>query len=518
MADYLAGVDVGTTGARCMIFDLQGNPVAGHYCDYGADYPQPGWVEQQPDLLIAKTMDACRAAIQQSGIDPTRIASIGFSAQRSVACPIDANGTPVRPMFSWQDARTADEVEELRRVISDDQYYAESGLPLGTTWIITKLLWMRNHEPELLDRTARFVQNQDLVLKAFGADDFYTDLCCAVFYGVWDIRRADWNHPLLERLQLTPEMFGQPTTPGTQVGTISPAIAEKTGFAPGTPLCLGAGDQNCSVLGMGAVEPGIATVTLGTAGLAILTTEKPQAGFGGMMITHHVAPGMWEVEGLSNAAAASLRWFRDTIATHEKHIEANGGLDAYRQLDELAASAPAGSQGLLYLPYLATAATPRWNPNARASFVGLSFAHGRAEMARAVMEGVVLEIRDMFEQWTTAGLDVRSLRIGGGATKSNLWNQIQADVYGRPVETLRVNESTGLGAALLGGLGAGIFSSIEEGVNAMVQVAHRVEPDRNRHQQYEELYRAYVQTYEGLTNSGAFDSLARIQASGKDAS
>lgn len=511
MAEYLAGVDVGTTGARCMIFDLYGNPVAGHYCDYGAAYPRPGWVEQDPNLLIARTMEACRSAVDRSGIDPRRIASIGFSAQRSVACPVQADGTPVRPMFSWQDARTAEQVQELRRIISDEEYYAQSGLPLGTTWIITKLLWMRRHEPERLAHTARFVQNQDLVLRAFGADDFYTDLCCAVFYGVWDIRRADWNRPLMDQLGLGPEMFGRPTPPGTQVGTISPAVAEKTGFAAGTPLCLGAGDQNCSVLGMGAVEPGLATVTLGTAGLAILATGRPLAGFGGMMITHHVAPGMWEVEGLSNAAAASLRWFRDVVGTREKEIESAGGLDAYQQLDALAATAPCGSRGLLYLPYLATAATPRWNPDARASFVGLSFAHGRAEMTRAVMEGVVLEIRDMFEQWTRAGLDVRSLRIGGGATRSALWNQIQADVYGRPVETLRVSESTGLGAALLGGLGAGLFSSLEEGVRAMVHVADRIEPDPKRHQCYEDLYRAYVQACEGLANSGVFAALARIQ-------
>lgn len=512
MPEFLAGVDVGTTGARCMIFDRQGHPVAGHYCDYGADYPQPGWVEQDPSLLIAQTIQACRKAVGESGIDASHIAAIGFSAQRSVACPVDAQGHTVRPMFSWQDARTDQEVADLAKIISAEAYYEQTGLPLGTTWIITKILWMRKHEPGLMAKCDRFVQNQDLVLRAFGAQDFYTDLCCASFYGVWDLQQADWNRNLLKQLDLQPDQFGRPTPPGTQVGEISPGMAAETGFLAGTPLCLGAGDQNCSVLGMGAVQPGMATVTLGTAGLAILATARPVSGFGGMMITHHAVPEMWEVEGLSNAAAASLRWYRDVIGTREKEIEEGGGENAYQQFDKLAAAAPPGSKGLLYLPFLATAATPHWNPNARAAFLGLSFAHGRAELTRAVMEGVVMEIRDMFEQWHQTGLDAHVLRIGGGATRSPQWNQIQADVYGRPVETLRVGESTVLGAALLGGVGAGMFPSIQEGVNEMVHVADHLEPNMERHQQYEEIYAAYCQAYRGLASSGTFDALARFQA------
>ena len=514
MARYLAGVDVGTTGARCMIFDREGRPVAGHYCDYDADYPKPGWVEQDGAVLIAKTMEACRAAIAASGINAREIASVGFSAQRSVTCPLARDGTLVRPMFSWQDARTGAEVEDLRRLVDADEYYAQSGVPLGTTWVITKLLWMRKNEPKLYAKTWKFVQNQDLVLRAFGADDFYTDLCCMAFYGVWDVRKSIWNDDLLRRLGLGPEMFGKPIRPGTQVGTIGKRIADKTGFAVGTPICVGAGDQNCSVAGMGAIKPGLATVTLGTAGLAILPTAEPVTGFGGMMITNHADGKMWEVEGLCNASAASLRWFRDVIATREKELATGGGRSAYELLDELAATAEPGSKGLLYLPFLATAATPRWNPNARSAFIGLSFAHGRAELTRAVMEGVVLEIRDILQQWLDAGMEVRTLRIGGGATRSALWNQIQADVYGRPVETLQVGESTGLGAALLGGLGAGVFRSLDEGVATMVKVSGQVDPDRDRHRRYEEMYRAYVKAYEGLSVGGAFDLLARIQASG----
>jgi xylulokinase len=253
------------------------------------------------------------------------------------------------------------------------------------------------------------------------------------------------------------------------------------------------------------------TVTLGTAGLAILCTEQPVPGFGGMMVTNHAVPGRWEIEGLSSAAAASLRWFRDVVGTAEREREAAGGPNAYQALDALAASAPAGSKGLLYLPYLATAASPRWNADARAAFIGLSFAHGRADLTRAVMEGVALEIRDIMEQWLRAGMQVDVLRIGGGAVRSPLWRQIQADVYGRPVELLECDDSTGLGAALLGGVGAGVFSSIEEGVAVMVKPSSLIEPSPERCELYSDLYHAYVKAYEGLQRGGAFAAIARLQ-------
>jgi xylulokinase len=306
-------------------------------------------------------------------------------------------------------------------------------------------------------------------------------------------------------------MFGKPTPAGTRVGTVTPSIAAKSGFAVGTPICVGAGDQNCGVVGMGSIKSGMATVTLGTAGLAILSLDKRIPGFGGLMITNHAMPGMWEMEGLSNAAASSYRWFRDVVGTQEKELEKANGRSAYEYLNDLAKQAPVGSKGLLYLPYLGTAATPRWNANARSAFIGMSFAHGRAEMTRAVLEGVVLEIRDMMDGWIKAGVSPDLIRLGGGATKSAFWNQIQADVYGRPVQTLKVGESTVLGAALLGGVGAGVFNNIEEGVDQLVQVTGEVEPNMENHKVYEELYQAYVKAYEGLASSGAFDTLAAIQ-------
>jgi xylulokinase len=512
MEEYLAGVDVGTTGARCAVFDLQGSRMASEYRDYGASYPKPGWVEQDLDTLLVKTMEACKATVRDSGIDPAQIRAVAFSTQRSVTCPVDQQGRSVRPMISWQDARTGVQVERMRALIDPDDYYAESGLPLGTTWIITKLLWMRDHEPELLARTHKILQNQDIVLKAFGSEGFHTDTSDMAFYGVWDVREVAWSRRLLDLFEVREDFFGSPTRSGTRVGSISAAAAERTGFKVGTPICVGAGDQNCSVLGMGGVSSGIGTVTLGTAGLAILSVDQPVPGFGGMMVTNHVVPGMWEIEGLSNAAAASYRWFRDVVGAKELADQERTGVSAYAALNALAALAPPGSKGLLYLPYLATAATPRWNPKARAAFIGMSLSHGRPEFARSVMEGVCLEIRDMIERWLAQGMALHSLRIAGGATKSRLWNQIQADVYGRPVQTLRETESTALGAAILAGVGAGLFSSVSEGVEAMVHVHELIEPDPARHRVYTDLYGAYVKAYDGLAAGGAFEALSAMQS------
>jgi xylulokinase len=512
MAQYLAGVDVGTTGVRCILFDLHGTMVADDYREYGATYPKPGWVEQDSADMVTQTMAACKAAIAKSGVPPQEIGAIGFSTQRSVTVPVDKAGTPVCPMLSWQDARTTAEVTEMTQRIDAQEYHNTSGVPMGTPYIITKVLWLRKHEPKLFDQTYKFIQVQDLVLKAFGANTYYTDIPDMAFYGVWDIRNTQWSRTLCHLFDVDPALFGTPQPAGTQVGTITPAIAEQTGFAVGTPVCVGAGDQNCGMVGMGSIRPGMATVTLGTAGLAIVSLERPIDGIGGLMITNHAAPGLWEAEGVALAAASSYRWFRDTIGTLEKEQEAQHGRTAYEALNDLAAAAPVGSQGLLFLPYLATAGTPRWNASARAAFLGLSFAHGRGDMVRAVLEGVVLEVRDIMESWQQAGIAVDRIRLGGGATKSALWNHIQADVYGRPVQTLKVGESTALGAAILGGVGAGVFHSIAEGVDHMVAVTGEVEPNVANHRVYEDLYQAYVKAYEGLASSGAFDKLAHIQA------
>ena len=510
MPRLLAGIDVGTTGVRCMLFDLQGSMISGAYREYEATYLQPGWVEQDHHTMMAQTMRVCREAIDQAGVASEEIASIGFSSQGTLTIPIDQQGTLIRPVISWQDIRSQPDMPDILRLVSAESFYRTTGLPLSPIWIITKIHWMRQHEPALYEQTHKFIQHQDLILKVFGAEGYFTDLPSMSFYGVWDVREARWSDELLDRFDLVRDQFGQPTPPGTQVGTILPAIAAQTGFAVDTPICVGAFDQTCGGVGMGSIEPGMATVTLGTAGLTILVVDTPITGLGGLLTNHHAVSDLWQVEGVSLAAASSYRWFRDTFGTLEMEREKQQGGNAFNALNDLAAQAPPGSRGVLFLPYLSSAATPRWNPHARAAFIGMSMAHGRAELTRSVMEGVTLEMHDTMTGWYDNGMTVNTLRLGGGATHSPLWNQIQADVYGRRVQIMRIEESTALGAAILGGVGAGVFNSIQEGVDAMVHVASEIEPNMENHHIYEEMYSAYLEAYEGL-NHKAFGTLAAMQ-------
>jgi xylulokinase len=509
---YLAGIDVGTTGAKCGILDLNGNLIASGYREHGCSYPKPNWVEQDADLLVANAMEAAREAVAKSGIVPTEIASVSLSSQRCCTLFLDAEGKLIRPLISWQDNRTSAEVEEIRQKISNSDYYKITGLPINTTWMLSKILWLRKNEPANWERVRKIIQNQDLVLKAFGADDYYVDVSDAVFYGIWDPYNFDWSQDLIDRFQIDRALLPKATPSGTCVGAISSQAAERSGFTVGTPLCVGAGDQNSAAVGAGIVTDGFLSVSIGTAGSATAYLSKPYRDPKGVtMVTNHAIYGTWQIEGYQASAAGVYRWFRDEIATLEKAYAQEAKKDVYEILNELVAKTPAGARGLVFLPYYASATSPRWNPFARGTLCGLTFNHDRGCLARAFLEGITLDMRDILTEMLSSGIEIKTVRLLGGASKSALWNQIHADVYNRPVETLKTPDAAVLGAAILGGVGVGLFGSVPEAVQHMVRVAHHYEPNPENTGIYDDLYGVFCQMYEGLEEKGAFRSLAAIQ-------
>lgn len=509
---YLAGIDIGTIGAKTAIFDLNGNILSSGYREYSCSYPKPNWVEQDASLLVEAAMESAEEAISKSNVNPRDIASIAVSTQRTCSIFIDKAGNLLRPMISWQDNRTTEEVEEINTKISPHEYYQITGLPSNTTWILSKIMWLRKNEPNTWEKVFKVIQLQDYVLKALGADDYFVDTPDAGLFGIWETDNFKWSEKLISLFDIDKNLLPIPKPSGTKIGTISKGASEKTGFAEGTPICVGAGDQNSAVVGAGIVYEGYLSVSMGTGGIAITYLDKPFRDPNEMsMVTNHAIYSKWQLEGYQAGAAGVFRWFRDEIATLEKAYANESKVDVYEVLNKLIEKTPLGSKGLVFLPYLASATAPRWNPNARGTMVGLTFAHDRGCLARSFVEGITLEMKDIVTSMLRSGINVETIRIMGGPTKSKLWNQIQSDMYNRPVETLKITDAAALGAAILAGVGVGIFKDIREGVSGMVKVDKKYTPIKENTKLYDEFYNIYCRIYEGLEEKGVFKLIAKIQ-------
>lgn len=508
---YLCGIDVGTTGAKTMIFDFEGKVYGNAYREYGCTYPKPNWVEQDALTVLNSTFETCKEAVAKAGINPEEIASISLSTQRTSSIFIDQD-EKVLKMISWQDNRTTEEIADIKKLISPEEYYRKTGLPLNTTWIITKILWMRKNEPETWSRVKKVVQLQDFMLRALGADDYYVDIPDAVLYGCFDNNNFNWDREIMKLLDITPELLPRPTKAATQVGGISAGAAEKTGFAVGTPICVGAGDQNSASVGAGIIDQGIVSVSLGTGGMAIAFLDQPYRDPDcRACITSHAIFGKWQFEGYQAGAASVFRWFKDEIATIEKAYAIACQGNIYQIIDEMIEKTPVGAKGLIFLPYFASATSPRWNPNARGTLIGLTFSHDRACLARAFIEGITLEQKDIISSMRKNGIKIKSIRIMGGAAKSEVWNQIQADMYRLPCETLKVTDAAVIGAAIMAGVAVGVFKDIPSAVGSMVKVDRRYEPHKENADTYDQMYEIYCKAYEGLEERKVFAGIAALQ-------
>ncbi|MBN1298609.1 MAG: xylulose kinase [Actinobacteria bacterium] len=511
---YLAGIDIGTTGAKVAIFDINGNMVSSGYREYSCIYPKPGWVDQDLKIMYKAATEASSACIEKARIKTSEIAAISVSAQRSCTIFVDKAGDELIPMISWQDGRTTAEVTQIKETFGAEKYYLITGLPLGPAWILPKILWIRKNYPEIWKNTAKVVQLHDYFLKKLGCEDFTVDIPDTAFYGLWDTDRLEWSGKLLENFNLNEGLFSRPSESGSIAGKLSKSAAKDFGFAQGTPLCTGAGDQNSAVVGAGVINEGDLSIAIGTGGIAITYLDKPFRDPNMMnMITNHAITGKWQMEGLQNGAAGVFRWFRDEIALFDDADAGNNDKKdkIYKMLDKMIADTPSGSKGLLMLPYFAGSAAPRWNSDARGTIIGLTFAHDKACLARCFMEGITLEMKDIINSIKNSGIKVKSARLIGGAAKSDIWNRIQCDMYNMNVSTLKVSDAAILGAAILAGVGSGLFGSIREGVNSMVAADKNYIPGKDS-QLYQKLYDIYVRAYASLAEGRVFNMVSELQS------
>jgi len=506
---YIIGTDLGTTGAKTVVFTANGEAVASAYREYSCDYPNPLWVEQEALTLKDAAIRTIQEAIHTAQAPREDIVSIGFSTQRSSTLFLDKSGTPLK-MISWQDSRCDDMLDKIRALTSEEEFYRISGLPLGTTWQLPKIMWVRENDKEVYDKSAYIVQLNDYILKEFGADEYVTPETDAGMTGFFDVDNYEWVTSYLELFGIDRNMLPDVQPVGVRTGTIKDNVADLTGLPHGLPLFTGIGDVSSAAVGAGIVSSGDVLVSMGTGGMMVLGTDKPQRDpNGAFLITDHGIHGMWQWEGLQKGSAGCYRWFRDVIATDEKIAAEAQGLDVYDVLNPKVNDVPPGARGLLVMPYFASAGTPRWDAYARGCILGLTFAHDKYHIARAFMEGVSLEYRDMLESAKLSGISPNFIRVSGGPAKSDVWNSIQADIYDSDLETLAFPDASVLGAAITGAVGAGLFSTIPEAVSALVKKGKTFEPNPENVKKYDELFHAYVQAYDGLSQ-GLFKSLSEL--------
>jgi xylulokinase len=499
MQPLFLGIDVSTTGSKALLSDALGNVVATASFEHPISTPKPLWSEQDPQDWWRSASASIKQALAQAGVSGEAVKAVGLTGQMHGLVMMDAEGQVLRPAILWNDQRTAQECAEITDLLGLERLLKLTGNRALTGFTAPKILWVRKHEPEIYARCAHILLPKDYVRYRL-TGDYAVDKADGSGMILFDLSKRDWSQEVLDVLQIPLEWLPK-TYEGPQVtGVISALAAEQTGLKAGTPVVGGGGDQAAQAVGVGAVTSGIVALTLGTSGVVFAATPQPFIEKEGRLHAFcHSVPDTWHFMGVMLSAAGSLRWYRDTLA-------ANVSFD---DLLAPAAAVPAGSEGLLFLPYLSGERTPHPDPLARAAFVGLTVRHTQAHMTRSVLEGVAFGLLDGMQLIRNAGLgEITQVRVSGGGAKSALWRQILADIMQSELVTVNTTEGAAFGAALLAGVGVGTWKSVPEACQATIRTVERTAPNAQAAALYEKLYQEYRALYPALSPS--FNALANF--------
>ena len=489
------GIDVGTSGTRALVLDETGRIAAAASADHEAfRSPRTGWAEQDPADWWRACQSAIRRALEQGGVSGTSVRAIGLSGQMHGAVLLDRSGEVLRPAIIWCDQRTEDECRWLDTTIGVSQLLELTSNPALTNFTLTKLLWVRTHEPDRWARVRHVLLPKDYVRFRMSGEHAI-DVADASGTLMLDVARRQWSPKILEQAGIDPGVLPRVFESPEVCARISREGADAIGIPEGTPIVAGAGDQAAGAVGMGITRPGAVSATIGTSGVVFAATNRPATDPKGRLHTFcHAIPGRWHVMGVTQAAGLSLRWFRELTS-------AATGV-TYDELTAEAARVPPGADGVLWAPYLMGERTPHCDPNVRAALVGLAANHGRAHIIRAVLEGVAFSLRDTFQIFSELAVPVERVVVGGGGARSDVWRQIQANVYGRAVETVAVDEGAAYGAAILAGVGAGVWATVDEACDATVRRASVTQAQSDVAATMTERYAAYRRIYPALRTIG----------------
>src|SRR5215472_13433821 len=486
---WFLGMDVGTGGTRAVVVDASGKLVgtaSSNHAPFRAEHP--GWAEQDPEDWWRAAQEAIRGAIAATPEPKQPIAAIALTGQMHGAVMLDENGAVLRPSLIWCDTRTQPECDWITEKIGYEKLIELTCNPALPNFTVTKLLWVKKHQPEIFSKIRHIMCPKDYVRYRL-TGEFAIDVQEASGTLLLDVTHRRWSREVAEAagipMEWLPKVYESPEI----CARISDAAAGFTGLAAGTPVVAGAGDQGAGAVGMGILQPGSVSATIGTSGVVFAATAEPTKDPKGRLHTFcHAVPGLWHVVGVTQSAGLSLQWLRNTFFDGEN----------YGAMTCEAEKVPAGSEGLEWAPYLLGERTPHLDPEVRAAFAGISTVHTSAHFTRAVLEGVAYSLQDTFTLFAELGIPVSGIRLGGGGARGALWRKIQAGVYGHTVEVLTAEEGGAFGCALMAGVGTGHWANLDQACGQAIEVAERIAPDAADAAAYKSGYAKWRKLYPAL--------------------
>lgn len=505
---YLLGIDVGTSGTKTMLFDLQGRALAAYTGEYPLYQPHNGWAEQDPEDWWQATVDGIQHVLAESKVDPAAVAGVGLSGQMHGLVALDGDGQVLRRCIIWADQRTGEEVKDMEELMGRDEIIRITANPPMTGFTAAKILWMKKHEPELYAQVKHLILPKDYIRWRL-TGEFISDVSDASGMQLMNVAERIWSAELLEKLDIDASFLPRLVESQDIAGRVTAEAATATGLLEGTILAGGAADNAAAAIGTGVYKPGRAFTTIGSSAVVYTVTDEPQIDSEGRVHTLCASvPGMWTLMSCTQGAGLSLQWLRNTVCQPEVQEAAKQGVDPYDIMTEAAAQVAPGSDRLIYLPYLMGERSPYLDPDARGVFFGLSAIHGRPEMIRSVMEGVAFSQAQCVDIFRENEADIEDMIVTGGGGRSPLWRQMLADLYAVPVRTLQVDQGGALGAAILAGVASGSFSSLEEACEKLIAYREPIMPETDTHEAYQPYFELYKDLYGELASS--FKRLAEI--------
>ncbi|KHD38712.1 xylulose kinase [Clostridium acetobutylicum] len=492
---YLLGIDVGTSGTKTALFDECGNTIKTSTHEYELFQPQVGWAEQNPEDWWTACVKGIREVIEKSKIDPLDIKGIGISGQMHGLVLIDKEYKVIRNSIIWCDQRTEKECTQITDTIGKEKLIRITGNPALTGFTLSKLLWVRNNEPDNYKRIYKVLLPKDYIrFKLTGV--FAAEVSDASGTQMLDINTRNWSEELLDDLRIDKNILPDVYESVVVSGCVIEKASKETKLAVNTPVVGGAGDQAAGAIGNGIVREGLISTVIGTSGVVFAATDTPRFDSKGRVHTLcHAVPNKWHIMGVTQGAGLSLNWFKRTFCAKEILESKEAGINIYDLLTEKASQSKPGSNGIIYLPYLMGERTPHIDPNVKGAFLGISLINNHNDFVRSILEGVGFSLKNCLDIIENMKVNIEEIRVSGGGAESSIWRQILSDIFNYELTTVKASEGPALGVAILAGVGAGIYNSVEEACDKIVKGNEKIMPNANLIEVYSKVYEVYNSAY-----------------------